>query len=208
MPESVNPQTLHLVMLAKSGDQPAIEQLYEIYSGRILRIVRMRMGNELRGKMQSMDIVQDALFSSFRDLENFTHKNEGDFLRWLSRIAENKIRDEIRRWRSQGRDHKREQSLSSNNPLTNEGVAHAYDPKDSATPSRILSKAEDMDKLERAMQKLKPEYREIILLTKIEGLSQIQAGEKMGKSPDAARMLLARALNALSIAFGETENNF
>ena len=203
MPESVNPQTLHLVVLAKSGDRSAIEKLYETYSERILRIVRMRMGNELRGKMQSMDIVQDALLSSFRDLKQFTYKNEGDFLRWLSHIAENRIRDKISEMRAQMRDHRREQPLNNNNHLTDDSAVHTYEPMDSATPSKLLSKAEDMDKLENAMQKLKPEYREVIMLTKIEGLSQKQAGEKMGKSPDAARMLLARALNALTIAFGE-----
>ncbi|GJQ50909.1 MAG: hypothetical protein HKUEN01_32950 [Candidatus Kuenenia stuttgartiensis] len=203
MPESVNPQTLHLVMLAKSGDQPAIEKLYEIYSGRILRIVRMRMGNELRSKIQSMDLVQDALLSSFRDLKQFTYKNEGDFLRWLSHIAENRIRDKIGEMRAQMRDHRREQPLSSNKQLKDDSSVHRYEPMDSATPSKILSKHEDMDKLEKAMQKLKPEYREVILLTKTEGLSQKQAGEKLGRSPDATRMLLARALNALSIAFGE-----
>ncbi len=206
MHDSAIPQTLHLVTLAKSGDQSAIEKLYETYSGRILRIVRMRMGNELRGKMQSIDIVQEALFRSFRDLEKFTYKNEGDFLRWLSHIAENRIRDKITEIRAHMRDHRREQPLSNNNHLNDESAVHAYAPMDSATPSKILSKAEDMDKLERAMQRIKPEYREVILLTKVEGLTQKQAGEKMGKSPDAVRMLLARALNALSIAFGETEN--
>ncbi|WP_347275249.1 sigma-70 family RNA polymerase sigma factor [Candidatus Kuenenia sp.] len=203
MPESVNPQTLHLVMLAKSGDQPAIEKLYEIYSGRILRIVRMRMGNELRSKMQSMDLVQDVLLSSFRDLKQFTYKNEGDFLRWLSHIAENRIRDKIGEMRAQVRDHRREQPLSSNKQLKDDSSVHTYEPMDSATPSKILSKEEDLDKLEKAMQKLKPKYREVILLTKAEGLSQKQVGEKLGKSPDATRMLLVRALNALNNAFGE-----
>ena len=51
------------------------------------------------------------------------------------------------------------------------------------------------------MQRLSPEYREVILLAKIEGLSHGQIGEKIGKSPDAARMLLGRALNALSKAY-------
>ena len=94
---TTNKQTLHLVTLAKAGDKLAIEKLYEIYSERILRRVRPRMGSKLRSKMQSMDIVQDALFSSFRDMKNFVYKNEGDFLRWLSTIAENKIRDHLRK---------------------------------------------------------------------------------------------------------------
>jgi RNA polymerase sigma factor (sigma-70 family) len=64
-----------------------------------------------------------------------------------------------------------------------------------------MSKRENLDRLEKAMDGLKPEYREIIVLTKIEGLSYKEAGEKLGKNPDAVRMLLCRAMAALSKGF-------
>ena len=64
-----------------------------------------------------------------------------------------------------------------------------------------MSKREDLNKLEKAMEKLKPEYREVITLTKIEGLTYQEAAEKMGKGPDAVRMLLSRAITALSQSF-------
>lgn len=199
--DTTNKQTLHLVTLAKSGDKLAIEKLYEIYSERILRIVRLRMGNKLRSKMQSMDIVQEALFSSFRDMKNFVYKNEGDFLRWLSSIAENKIRDHLRKLGSSGRDISKEIPLDDSSPSKNDSFVPGIEPTDTTTPSKIISRKEEHEKLEKAMQRLNPEYREVILLAEIEGLSYKQIGEKIGKSPDAARMLLARALNALSKAY-------
>ena len=51
------------------------------------------------------------------------------------------------------------------------------------------------------MDKLKPEYREVIVLTRIEGLSQEEVGKRLGKSADAVRMLLSRAMVALSKSF-------
>lgn len=199
--DTTNKQTLHLVTLAKSGDNLAIEKLYEIYSERILRVVRLRMGSELRSKMQSMDLVQDALLCSFRDLGDFTYRNEGDFLRWLSRIAENKIRDNIDKLHAQKRDIKKEVQLNDSSQSTNGTFVPGIEPADTTTPSRIISRKEEQEKLEKAMQRLNPEYREVILLAKIEGLSYKQIGEKIGKSPDAVRMLLGRALNALSKAY-------
>ena len=69
------------------------------------------------------------------------------------------------------------------------------------TPSKIIAEKEEWDKLENTVQKLKPEYREVIRLIKIEGLSQKEVGEQLGKTPDAVRMLLVRALDALSKAY-------
>ena len=45
-----------------------------------------------------------------------------------------------------------------------------------------------------------PLQRELIVLRKLEELSYREIGERMGKSPDACRMLLARAMTALTLA--------
>ena len=68
-----------------------------------------------------------------------------------------------------------------------------------------MSKREDLNRLEEAMEKLKPEYREVITLTKIDGLTYKEAAKKLGKGPDAVRMLLSRAITALSQSFEKTE---
>ena len=68
-----------------------------------------------------------------------------------------------------------------------------------------MSKREDLNKLEKAMEKLKPEYREVIILTKIEELSHKDVAEKLGKGTDAVRMLLSRAIIALSQSFEKIE---
>ena len=67
-----------------------------------------------------------------------------------------------------------------------------------------MSKKEDLAKLEKAIDRLKPEYREAIVLTKIEGLSYGEIGERLGKSPDSVRMLATRAMAALTTAFRST----
>ena len=81
-------KTRHLVVLAKNGDKSALSQLYTAYAERVRRILRLRMSKELRPKLDSMDLVQDALLSALEGLGDFMYKNEGDFLRWLSRIAQ------------------------------------------------------------------------------------------------------------------------
>ena len=107
--DSVTDQkTQHLVTLAKEGDRSAVDQLCRIYGERIRRIIRLRIDSKLRPKIDSVDVVQDALVLALAGLKNFTYKDEGDFLRWLSRIAENKLRDILDKFHAGKRDIHRE----------------------------------------------------------------------------------------------------
>jgi len=194
-------KTQELVALAKEGDNSALEQLCRVYGERVRRIVRLRMGKEIRPRLDSMDVVQDALVFALGGLKDFTYKNEGDFLRWLSRIVQNALRDNVDKLHAAKRDIRREVRLESYEPTTGKGSLRTAGPIKATTPSAIVSKKEDLDKLERAIDELKPEYREAIILAKIEGLSYGQIGVRLGKSTDAARMLATRAMAALTVAF-------
>lgn len=199
-----NDNTQNLVALAKSGDESAREQLYRAYGPRILWLVRLRMGKELRTRLESVDLVQDVLFSTFKDLQNFTYKNEGDFIRWISRITENRLCDNLNRLHAVKRDIRREVRLDNHSPTLSDSLAAAMEPIDATTPSAIVSRREDFEKLARAIDTLKPEYRKIIVLTKVEGLSYNEIAHKLDKSADAVRMLFYRAMAALTGAFEAT----
>ena len=203
MRESINYRTQHLVLMAQSGDESALDRLCSVYGERVRRIIRLRMGKELRSKMESMDLVQDAFISALRSLENFTYKNEGDFLRWLSTIAENRIRDHFEKLHTDKRDIRREIPLK-NNRESLDRFERTLGPVASTTPSMILSRQEELDKLEKAIDKLKPEYKEVIVLAKIDGLSHKEIGERLGKHPHAVCVLLYRALTALTEAYEDT----
>ena len=203
MSGSLNYKTQRLVLLAKQGDESALQRLCEVYGERVLRIVRLRMGQELRSKLESMDLVQDAFISALRGLEDFTYQNEGDFLRWLSKIAENRIRDNSDKLHADKRNIRREIPLNITGQAGKDSFVGTVGPIDFATPSLIVSRREDMNKLENAMDKLRPEYKEVIILAKMEGLSGRELAEKLGKEPGATRALLSRALAALAEAYGE-----
>ena len=113
MPDQVQDKTQQLVMLAKVGDESALEQLCGAYAERIRRIVRLRMGSELRSKLESLDIVQDAMMSALRGLGDFSYRGEGSFLRWLSGIAENQIREDLDRLHAAKRDIRKEVALEA-----------------------------------------------------------------------------------------------
>ena len=194
-------KTRHLVALAKDGDESALNQLYRVYAERVRWMVRLRMGRELRSKLESMDLVQDTLIHALSGLDDFTYKDEGDFVRWLSKIAENELRGNLRRLHAEKRDVRKELRLDNYGPTTGDGFLGTLGPIEATTPSAIMSRKEDLAKLAKAMDELKPEYREAIILTKIEGLSYEKVATRLDKSPDAVRMLATRAMVALAAAF-------
>jgi RNA polymerase sigma-70 factor (subfamily 1) len=161
-------KTRQLVTLAKEGDQSALNYLCGLYGERIRRMVRLRMGPELRAQLESMDLVQDALWTAVQELDDFTYQDEGDFLRWLSSIVENTIRDNIDRIHAGKRDIRRQVSLDSVAARSDGGRIPATYPAATTTPSVLVARSEELDRLERAMDQLKDEYRQVIVLAKIE----------------------------------------
>jgi RNA polymerase sigma-70 factor (ECF subfamily) len=194
-------KTQELVVQAKEGDNSAQDRLCRAYGERVRRIVRLRMGSKLRSKLESMDLVQDVLMCALRDLGGFTYRNEGDFLRWLSAIAENRLRDNLDKLHADKRDIRKEVPLENYRPTTAGGFVGTPGPIVVTTPSVIMSRKEDLDKLEKAIDKLRPEYREVIMLAKIEELSYRQIGDRLSKSTGAVKVLVSRARMALVSAF-------
>ena len=199
-----NHNTQHLVALAKEGDEFALNQLCSVYGERIRRIIRLRLDQKLRPKLDSVDVVQDALILALGGLKDFKYRNEGDFLRWLSKIAENKLRDIFDKFYADKRDVRREIPFKREEKSTEGGSFGVAGPLDTTTPSVLLSRKEQLDRLERAIDNLKPEYREVVFLSRIERLSHTEIAGKVGKSKGAVAMLLSRALVALTVAYEES----
>ena len=200
---SCSQKTQQLVTLAKAGNDDALDRLCRVYGERVRRIIRLRMSRELRVKLDSMDLVQDALLNAFRGLGDFTYENEGDFLRWLSRIAQNALGHHVEKLHADKRDIRREVRLDECKPTTGGRLAGTPGPINFTTPSVIMARKEDLDKLEKAIDELKPEHKEVIVLAKVEGLSYKEIGQRLTKSTDAVGMLLSRAMVALTIAYGK-----
>ena len=198
-----NEKTQHLVALAKGGNQAALNQLCCVYSERVRRIIRFRLNRKLRSKLDSVDVVQDVLLLAMGGLKDFTYRNEGDFLRWLSRIAENKLRDIFDEFHADKRDIRKEIPFKEQRRTAGSAGWGVLGPMRVATPSVIMRKKEALDRLEKALDELKPEYKEVVVLKRIEGLSHAEIAERLGKSAKAVSMLLSRAMTALTIAYGK-----
>jgi len=110
-------------------------------------------------------------------------------------------RDNIDRIHAAKRDVRRQVSLEKMAERTDRLQAGAGLPVVTTTPSFVLSLREEFDRLERAMDRLKPQYREVLVLAKIEGLSCKEIADRQNKRPAAVAMSLSRAIVALTNLF-------
>jgi RNA polymerase sigma-70 factor (ECF subfamily) len=193
--------TQALLQRVNAGDAAALNALYDRYIMRVLAAVRARLGAELRGKLESWDVVQDALLASLKNVQAFNQTSEGALLNWLAKVVENRIRDQVDYFRADKRDHRLEGPLEK--PRSIESAVPLDIPERSSvpTPSRILVLSEDLSRLEQAMDRLPQDSRELIVAAKIEGRSYQEIAQATGKSPDAVRMQVNRAFQALIKAF-------
>jgi len=179
--------TFALLEKARAGDQQALSCAFEKYQRRLAVLVHFKLSPQARRFSEVEDIVQETLLRAYRDLDRFSYQSPGSFLRWLSSIADHVIVDRVR---YQGRERRAGEEVpfrSQSNPLGPE-------PADSNTPSRLFAQQEAIERLLDQLNALPDDYRQAILMAKIEGLSTAEMAERLGKSREAVALLVYRAV--------------
>jgi RNA polymerase sigma factor (sigma-70 family) len=180
-----------LLERASRGDSAAIDQLLEQHLPGLRAYVRLKAGRELLARESSSDLVQSVCRDVLENAARFRYDGEGAFRKWLFTTALRKIADRYEHFGRQKRDAAREQSTGGDDALL-EACRGFY------TPSQQAAAREDLERLEQCFRALDEQKREVILLSRMVGLSHAQIAVEMGKSEVAVRKLLSRALGELA----------
>jgi RNA polymerase sigma-70 factor (ECF subfamily) len=183
------PRERHLVERARTGDQQAFEELCLNLRERLLATIRSRLGAAARQGTEPEDVLQASLVRALHSMQQFEWRGEGSFRRWLESIAIHVTLDVVRH---QGR----RTVLRIDRDLTGDGVS----------PSKGIRRQERLDRLEASMKRLSPDYRTVLRLARMDGLSIKEIAKQMGRSESAVHNLLLRATKQLRKSFGDTES--
>ena len=186
----MSPSTKELVAAAQAGDTQARDEIVSRYRDTLEGYLRLRIGSHLRRRVDLEDVFQDTFTKAFQSLDVFRWQGEGSLLRWLKGIAEHRILALAKKYR-------REEVL-----FVEQQDHSATD----ASPSSVLRRGERFERLRSALDGLSPDYREVIVLARLQGLSLREVAARMQRSPNAVAHLLSRALSQLKDAFGDTES--
>src|SRR6266567_468740 len=135
--------TQALLKRVQIGDKKALNDLYNRYLMRVLAAVRARLGAELRGKLESWDIVQDAMMASLKNVQSFNQTSEGAFLNWLAKVVENRIKDQLDYFRAEKRDHHLEKPMVGARSEESSAPLDIPERSCAPTPSQVMILSEE-----------------------------------------------------------------
>ncbi len=179
--------TFDLLEQARNGDEQALSRAFEKHRRRLAVLVHFKLGSRSREFADVEDVVQETCLRAFRDIARFSYQSPGSFFRWLSAIADHVIVDRVRYQARECRAGEEVRFRSETNPL-------GPDPADTRTPSRLLAQREAVQRLLDRLDALPEDYRQAILMAKIERLSTVEMGKRLGKSREAVALLVYRAV--------------
>lgn len=170
------------------GDASAFGLLFERHQKRLAVLIHYKLSPELRRLTEVEDVLQETFFKAFRDLKQFQYEKPGSFLGWLAAIADHVIADTAR---FHGRQKRRAAEVVR---FRSAGTPDGFEPADSETPSRLLAEKESLRALIEKLDQLPDEYRQVILLAKVEGISNAEIATRLGRTKEATALLLHRAI--------------
>jgi RNA polymerase sigma-70 factor (ECF subfamily) len=194
------PVPAQLLADARRGDREAVGNLLALYRNYLHLLARTQIDLHLQGRADPSDVVQETMLEAFRDFAQFRGRTEAELLAWLRRMLIHNLGRLVEtHLRAQKRNARREVSLQRRL----DELATSSARVDAALVSQGTSVSIRAEQRERAalladqLARLKPEYREVIVLRNLEGLSFEEVARRMRRTSGAVRMLWLRALDHL-----------
>lgn len=175
-----------LVAASRDGDPAALEALVESHQDRVYSFA-MRM---CRNVEDAKDILQDTFLGVIRSIREF--REESKFSTWLYRIAANAC---LKKQRRGVHDPTPEQELSLDDlmPRPDAEGRKPEIPDWSGDAERTLLQGELSARMESAIDKLPRDYKIVLVLRDVEGLSAEETAQALGLSVPAVKSRLHRA---------------
>jgi RNA polymerase sigma-70 factor, ECF subfamily len=184
-----------LLVAARAGSREALGEALQAYRTYLLLIAQNELDPELCAKGGASDLVQETFIDAQRLLEDFEGTTDGPWAAWLRALLLNNLADFVRRYRATG---KRRVSREVGQKASDSGAERGGEAAaDTTSPSVTAMAAEQSAALERALNQLPDDYREVLLLRYQGDLTFEEIGRRLKRSANASRKLWLRALRKL-----------
>lgn len=185
-----------LITRAKAGDESCFEQLIIGCKTRAYNIALRYMRNE----DDALDVLQESFIKVFRHLSSF--KEESSFDTWVYRIVVNTCNDMLRK----NSNLKKTDSLYQCSGDDDERMTEL--PDKSPTPEEALEQKEKAQLILKALERLTPEQKEIVILRDIQGFAYEEISEVLECSLGTVKSRINRARLRLREILLEQNRNF
>ncbi|RUO87122.1 sigma-70 family RNA polymerase sigma factor [Corallococcus sp. AB018] len=175
MPPTVNDELRALILEAQDGSVRAFEMLVSSHLPRVRRFARAFAASD----SDVDDLAQEALVKVYKNLRSFRFQSA--FQTWLYSVVRNAFYDATRS--RAGRERSREE------PLEQE---HTKAASDAESADEGMMRAQERDRLWRALRGLPPEFRTAVVLFDVEGHSYEEVADIEGVPVGTVKSRLSR----------------
>jgi RNA polymerase sigma-70 factor (ECF subfamily) len=186
--------------LAQRGSDSSLGRLMNLYTNYLKLLLTAQLDGRLRARISPSDVVQETFFEAHRDFHQFRGQSTGEFIAWLRRILINNLLRVVEQHLiAEKRDVRREVSLERMRTGIDQSTVRLESllAASGASPSADAQRRERELQLADALTVLPPDYRDVIVLRHIEGLSFDDIALRMERTSGAVRMLWVRAIRQL-----------
>lgn len=168
-----------------SGDTEAFEALVIEHQNKVYSLALRMVGNE----EDARDMAQEAFIRAFNSLTGF--RGDSKFSVWLYRLTSNICIDFLR-----SRAKKRTVSMTWTDDEGEES-GELEIPDERYSPETQLERSAVRDSVRRGLDSLSPQYRQILVLREINGLSYEEIGKVLGIEEGTVKSRIFRARKKL-----------
>ncbi len=194
---------------ARAGQVEAIGELLESYRTYLRMLATTQLRGRIPARVSPSDVVQETMLAAHRAFGDFRGETSAEFSAWLRKIMSHKLLSTMDRHLNLKRDVRREvsmnirhDSLDSSNDHTLGALLATSDP----SPSAIVSRSEDNERVADLLLLLPEHYRQVIKLRNKQGMRFEEISKQLDRSPLAARLLWLRAIQRLRQLYEQQES--
>jgi RNA polymerase sigma-70 factor (ECF subfamily) len=173
-------------------DMAALLQLFGTYAPRLMAMIQWRMNPAFAARFDAQDVLNEALIMA-QDRWHTPRRVRMTPYSWIYRIALDSLIEQTRRHSRALRDCRSELAWPDRS-----SVHLALSIAGSGTsPSEALARKELQQRMQRALEKLRADAREVLCMHVIDQLSHGEMAEVLEVSEQAARQRYCRARGQL-----------
>ena len=177
-------QEAAIVRKVLGGDANAFETLVLEYEKNVYNIALRMTGNS----EDAADMTQEAFIKAYNSLQSF--RGDSKFSVWLYRIVSNVCLDFLR-----SKNRRPTVSLSVEDDDGEDAQLDVAD--ESQSPELLLDRKLTRDSVRRGLDSLPPDYRQILLLREIQGLSSDEIAQALSLEVGTVKSRIFRARKRL-----------
>jgi len=191
VPAADSAETERLLDRIRAGEKPAVDRLFDRHRPYLRRVVELRLDPKLRPRVDPSDVVQEAQMEAHRRLKAYLRQPAFPFRLWLRQIAYDRLLM-MRRFHVEAGRRAVERDLPlpdrSSILLAREFVSARL------SPSQHLLRSEFIRRVREAVGRLPEGDREVLILRKLEGLSNQETAHLLDIDPATASRRFGRAV--------------